>query len=478
MNNNSGDFSKKNQLTIVSVNQWKTRSAYQDKQGEIYLDCSKCNLIIHIKDFASTKKGFYGKVSSCKPCNRKHNYTKDLGLVKLIKINGLEAELELVDVSLNTGRKKYKDTFGNIYFDCRTCGEVIPETGFYKKESTFGVTSQCKGCILKKNRTKDYQSLVGTKKEHDINGKIMELTIYKVAFRGRKGYKDEDGNIYVECTICKKPKLLDNFYIAKGYFLNANSECKECDPIKQKKYYEENKEERNAYKTKWARENRNSRYESCAKWIRENRDKARNYTRNRRAKKRALPDTLTHEENNEILKRYNFSCALTGEVDKLNLDHIIPLNIGHGGTTYENMLPLSDKLNSSKSDRNIFEWAVENHEYNGFTLERFYQVMTEVAERHKMPLEDYEEYVNWCFDNPNDLTKIPRLDSQKNRKEKLERAIHLYVETNVKIKDIQEITGVSDSALYEALKNRGIERCRLASKKDELPSGDIQLSLF
>ncbi|MEM5603438.1 hypothetical protein AAHB61_30020 [Bacillus cereus] len=129
------------------------------------------------------------------------------------------------------------------------------------------------------------------------------------------------------------------------------------------------------------------------------------------------------------------------------------------------MLPISDKLNSSKSDRNIFEWAVESHEYNEFTLERFYQVMTEVAERHKMTLEDYEDYVNRCFENPKDLTKIPRLDRQKNRKEKLERAIQLYVKTKVKIKDIQEITGVSNSALYVTLKNRGIARCRLASKK-------------
>ncbi len=58
------------------------------------------------------------------------------------------------------------------------------------------------------------------------------------------------------------------------------------------------------------------------------------------------------------------------------------------------MLQLSDKLNSPKLDRNIFEWAVESHEYNGFTLKNFYQVMTEFAERHKMTLDVYEEYVN------------------------------------------------------------------------------------
>ncbi|WP_144650649.1 hypothetical protein [Bacillus cereus] len=103
-----------------------------------------------------------------------------------------------MDVSLNAGRKKYKDTLANIYFNCGTCREIILETGFYKKESTYVVTSQCKECILKKNRIKDYQSLVDTKTENEVNGIIMELTIYKVTFRGRKGYKDENENVYVK----------------------------------------------------------------------------------------------------------------------------------------------------------------------------------------------------------------------------------------------------------------------------------------
>lgn len=59
--NHTGDFLEKKQLTIIDVNKWKTRSAYQGKQGEIYLDCSKCNLIINIEDFAATKKVFMEK---------------------------------------------------------------------------------------------------------------------------------------------------------------------------------------------------------------------------------------------------------------------------------------------------------------------------------------------------------------------------------------------------------------------------------
>ncbi|WP_144650646.1 hypothetical protein [Bacillus cereus] len=60
-NNHIGVLLEKNQLTIIAINQCKTRSTYPDKQGEIYLDCSKCNLMIHIKGFVSTKKVFMEK---------------------------------------------------------------------------------------------------------------------------------------------------------------------------------------------------------------------------------------------------------------------------------------------------------------------------------------------------------------------------------------------------------------------------------
>lgn len=52
---------------------------------------------------------------------------------------------------------------------------------------------------------------------------------------------------------------------------------------------------------------------------------------------------------------FNFECAITGDKD-ITLDHFIPVSAG-GSTTYGNIIPLSLKLNSSKKDKNPFEWA-------------------------------------------------------------------------------------------------------------------------
>jgi len=38
-----------------------------------------------------------------------------------------------------------------------------------------------------------------------------------------------------------------------------------------------------------------------------------------------------------------------------------------------------------------------------FTMEKFYEVMTEVATRNKMLLGDYMDYVYECFENPREV---------------------------------------------------------------------------
>lgn len=142
------------------------------------------------------------------------------------------------------------------------------------------------------------------------------------------------------------------------------------------------------------REVRNAKNRSYQRTITE---KKKVYNQRRRARKRSLPDTLTLEQMNQL----GTTCVLTGQ-ENVHLDHVIPLSIGHGGTVYENMIPLSAELNLSKNDSNVFEWAKHNHKRLGFTMNRFYKVMTDVASRNGMTLDEYRDYVYWCYENPTD----------------------------------------------------------------------------
>lgn len=120
----------------------------------------------------------------------------------------------------------------------------------------------------------------------------------------------------------------------------------------------------------------------------------------------ALVNDFTDEDKSELLRRFDGKCALTGKVVPLHFDHVIPIAIGHGGTTKSNMLPIWQRINSSKCDRNIFEWYEENGDRFDVCPKRFEAAIEYLAELNGMTTAEYRDYVNDCHANPNDvLTK-------------------------------------------------------------------------
>lgn len=226
---------------------------------------------------------------------------------------------------------------------------------------------------------------------------VAKLILVRESQKGRKAYIDDDGNLYLDCSKCGEVLIEDEFIKLKHGFLGKHTQCKSCD----KKYREANKERIAERKREYYENNREKVLEYRRNYAKNNPEKARINKQRRRARKRALPDTLTLEQMNQL----GTTCVLTGQ-ENVHLDHIIPISIGHGGTTYENMIPLSAELNLSKHDSNIFEWAEQNHKRLGFSMNLFYKVMTDVADRNGMTLEEYRDYVYWCFDNPADTISL------------------------------------------------------------------------
>lgn len=122
---------------------------------------------------------------------------------------------------------------------------------------------------------------------------------------------------------------------------------------------------------------------------------------------RALPNDLTKEEETLIRSRFNDKCAFTGRDVPIHLDHVIPVAVGHGGTTVSNILPIWQRINSSKGAKNVFEWYEENGDKFGVCPERFKQAIKYLAKLNEMSVEEYREYVYECHANPIDkITEV------------------------------------------------------------------------
>jgi 5-methylcytosine-specific restriction endonuclease McrA len=179
-----------------------------------------------------------------------------------------------------------------------------------------------------------------------------------------------------ECTKCGEAKPINNFYKKKKDPFGINIHCKSCN------------------------------MDYVRTYCRENPDFMKRHLNNRRAKKKKLRDDLTKRQVAEIMDNFDYCCVLTGSSGKLHLDHVIPLAVGHGGTTYGNMVPLRADLNSSKNDSNIFEWFEANRQRFELSQERFDNLIAWLASANAMTVEEYRDYVYWCHANPRNIDEL------------------------------------------------------------------------
>lgn len=215
-----------------------------------------------------------------------------------------------------------------------------------------------------------------------------------------------------ECTKCGVMKVLVAFSRDKTGLGGRDSRCKVCsaDRVRKwreenrdyvRKYLEENREWKVEYNRKWHEKNRERRTDYRRKWREENPEKAREIDQRRRARKNGLPDDMTNRRWEEIVSEdFNNACALTGESDDLTMEHFIPLSIHHGGTYDGNLYPMVKSLNSSKWKTNPFEWVQRPDISERIPADRWNALVLYLAEKNGLTVEEFREFVYWCFDNP------------------------------------------------------------------------------
>lgn len=223
-----------------------------------------------------------------------------------------------------------------------------------------------------------------------------------------------------ECSKCDTWKPLEEFYILKSGVGGRTPMCDICQREKDKKIREKKQTEKarkqrakeryhevkntpefKAQKRKYSAKRKDKDKEYMRKWRVENKDKNLVNFQNYKARKKALPNTWTEEQQQQVLEHFG-GCALTGSTD-IDFDHVIPLVIGHGGTTLENMIPLRADLNRSKNQFNLFEWFEENRERFSLSQDKFNSLIDYLSELNEMTPVEYKDYVYWCYENRVDL---------------------------------------------------------------------------
>jgi hypothetical protein len=133
------------------------------------------------------------------------------------------------------------------------------------------------------------------------------------------------------------------------------------------RYLAENRNKVRDYQQRWANANPERVSAKHKRWAEKNHSATRVKSRNRRARKAALPATFTSAHERIALEYFHGRCAICGRQlcdlfsqHKLSFDHWIPLAKG-GGTVPENMVPLCHGFggcNNRKRDTDPEVWLV------------------------------------------------------------------------------------------------------------------------
>jgi 5-methylcytosine-specific restriction endonuclease McrA len=201
--------------------------------------------------------------------------------------------------------------------------------------------------------------------------------------RNRAGFVlSSEAAMIKQCTKCNETKAESEFRPriswcrvceaenARAYRLNHHDGAKARDHVRYlkhadrrrayaKKWAEENKESRRAYKRNdKARADRRIRYQrdkskakiQATQWNRLNPDRVKARIHRRRAKIKGNGGTFTATEWQFLCLKYDYRCLRCGKREphiKLTIDHIQPIHLG-GANTIDNLQPLCLTCNISK----------------------------------------------------------------------------------------------------------------------------------
>jgi hypothetical protein len=101
----------------------------------------------------------------------------------------------------------------------------------------------------------------------------------------------------------------------------------------------------------------------------------------------------------KVIKEKFPTCAISN-LPNPELEHFIPVGIGHGGNYPGNIYRLNRDLNLDKGAKNPFVWKKEIENESWFREDKWNKLIDYLAKQNGLTLIEFESFVNWCFDNP------------------------------------------------------------------------------
>jgi hypothetical protein len=209
---------------------------------------------------------------------------------------------------------------------CAKCGEEKPFDCFYgDKSGKYGLRSQCKDCHNESARHWQ-QANSEWKKEYDH--RRYETNSERVKERAHRWRQDNP------------ERASEN----------------------NRRWYRANSERAKELSRRRQQANREQHNESSRRWCQANPERRRVYEQKRRARKRSLPATLTHEQWRLCLEHFNYCCAYCGSQRDfwftVEQEHFIP-TVSGGGYVAKNIIPACKSCNTSKQDDDAVSWLTE-----------------------------------------------------------------------------------------------------------------------
>lgn len=209
---------------------------------------------------------------------------------------------------------------------CYKCGRILEasETYFYKHpKNKDGLGTRCKECLGQKFKVKAKE---GYKICSSCGLELPETTEY-FPKRSKKG------DLQAICKECK--------------YERSEKSPEQREKIKEymKEYYKNHKELYDKEKIK----------EGKKRWRKNHKEHCNLINRKHESRKRQLPSTLTIEQWEKTKQHFNNKCCYCGEELPLAQEHFIPVSKG-GEYTLNNIVPSCKSCNSSKRDKDFFEW--------------------------------------------------------------------------------------------------------------------------
>jgi len=284
---------------------------------------------------------------------------------------------------------------------CSACGESFSATSEYfenRRDSKDGLRGTCRKCnavrqrqyfldnkvaILARQKAwceDNLEHVTEWKKQHyqenkeriNEQGKAYRENNKDLIRAQKKGYREthkEHISAHDKVYRCANKERVAE--ISKIYYLNNKATLLE----KRKLYYDKTKDHHNevckryylAHKEKTAIYQKQYRLDNKwrvdkdvlrargRQWGRDHKEAINVKSQRRRTMRKQLPSTLTIQQWEQIKTDFDQSCAYCGETKKLTIEHFVPLS-KFGELTTNNVLPVCQFCNGSRSNHNFSEW--------------------------------------------------------------------------------------------------------------------------